>query len=132
MYSHYYAPRKRGDSSYDPAMPVVGIEVLNLDDLSKNIKLTAIVDSGSDGSFIPERHLHALGIESVRKAQVRGVSGIAYSVDMYMVKLKVGPFELYGTRVVGDKQNEIIVGRNLINQLVVTLNGLAEVVEVSN
>ena len=46
MYSHYY------DSSYDPAMPVVGIEVLNLDDLSKNIKLTAIVDSGSDGSFV--------------------------------------------------------------------------------
>lgn len=126
MYSQNY------DSSYLPAMPVADIEVINIEDNSQRIKLTAIVDSGADGTFIPESHLRSLKIESVRKAQVRGVSGFAYSVEIYMVKLKVGSYELHGIRVVGDKQNQTIIGRNVLNQLIVTLNGLAEVVEVTN
>ena len=126
MYSHHY------DSSYLPAMPVVDIEVINIEDDSQHVKLKAIVDSGADGTFIPESHLRNLNIESVRKAQVRGVSGFASSVEIYMVKLKVGRYELHGIRVVGDKQNQTIIGRNVLNQLVVTLNGLAEVVEITN
>lgn len=125
MYTHNY------DSSYDPAMPVVEIEIANIENDTKTVKLTGLVDSGSDTTLIPKRYLRALGIKRVRKAQIRGVSGFAYTVDMYMLQLKVGPYQLYGIRVAGDKK-KIIIGRNVINQLVVTLNGLAEVTEVSN
>jgi hypothetical protein len=47
------------------------------------------------------------------------------------VSLSFGPYEYDYLHVVGGIQNdEIILGRDLLNQFIVTLNGLATVVEI--
>lgn len=113
-------------------MPVVQIQVSALEDLNNNqTTLEAIVDSGSDRTFLPERLLRHLGAESIREAWVSGIDGIRYPVEMYMVKVSIGPYEFFGTRVIGDKQGRAILGRDLLNQLIVTLNGLANSVEIT-
>ncbi|MEW5988680.1 MAG: retroviral-like aspartic protease family protein [Chloroflexota bacterium] len=125
MYSHDY------NSNYHPPMPVVEIWVSSLENPGEGVALTALVDSGSDTTFIPITHLQTLKAERVRKARVRGIRGGSYSVDMYMVKIVIGPYELFGVRAVGDKQGEVILGRNVLNELIVTLNGLAHEVVLS-
>lgn len=63
---------------------------------------------------------------------MRGVSGIGLSVEVFLVSLQIGPIILKGVRVIGDRHgNELIVGRNVLNQLIVTLDGLAGEVEIS-
>jgi hypothetical protein len=46
--------------------------------------------------------------------------------------LEFGPFDFRDLSVAGGMQaNEVIIGRDILNQFIVTLNGLASVVEIS-
>ncbi len=52
---------------------------------------------------------------------------------MYLVAFRVGPFNHQAMKVVGNRQsNDVLLGRDVLNQLIVTLNGLANVVEISD
>lgn len=125
MHSYEY------NRNYHPPMPIVDIEISTFENPKSSITLEAIVDSGSDGTFLPEQTLKKLGAVSVRQGWVSGIQGIRYQAEIYMVKLTIGSYDFFGTRVIGDKQGRAIVGRNILNQLVVNLNGLANIVELS-
>ena len=57
---------------------------------------------------------------------MRGISGVGQSVDVFLVTLEIGPITISGVRIVGNPHgNELIIGRDVLNQFVVTLNGLA-------
>ncbi|MCA9995685.1 MAG: hypothetical protein KDE56_08065 [Anaerolineales bacterium] len=52
---------------------------------------------------------------------------------MYEITLEIGGLFIPKLQVVGDKQNQqMILGRDVLNNLIVTLNGLAGVVEVAD
>ncbi|MCP4359634.1 MAG: hypothetical protein GY796_16630 [Chloroflexi bacterium] len=125
MYSHEY------DRTYHPPMPVVEVQISSIEEPETIVTIEALVDSGSDSTFLPEKILRELGAESVREAWVSGIQDIRYQVQMYMIKLAIGQYEFFGTRVVGDQQGRAILGRNVLNQLAVNLNGLANIVEIS-
>ena len=125
MYSHEY------DRTYHPPMPVVEIQVSSFENPGKLLSAEAIVDSGSDGTFLPEKLLHTLGAESVREAWVSGIHGIRHRGKVYVVKLIIGQYDFFGARVVGDIQGRAILGRDILNQSIVNLNGLANIVEMS-
>ena len=92
----------------------------------------ALVDSGADGTLVPVNVLEEIGARLVGTARVRGVLGDSQLADVYLVSLRVGPHSLGAVRVVaGVEGDEIILGRNVLNQLVVTLNGLASTVEIA-
>lgn len=126
MYSHEY-----NGNDYHPPMPVVALRVSALEEPDEQVTIEALLDSGADGTFLPERLLHRLGAESVREAWVSGIDDVRYPVNMYMAKIEIGPYSFWGARVVGDKQGRAIVGRDVLNQLVVTLNGLANTVDIT-
>ena len=127
IYSHDY------NSAYSPAMPVVEVTLENVETGAQGEQLTAIVDSGADGCILPLKYLDAIGSESIRKTQMVGVAGIGVQVEMHLLILHLGPLTIYGVEAVADKQNgEAIIGRNVLNQLVVTLNGIAGVTEITD
>lgn len=125
MYSYEY------DRAYHPPMPVVEIQISAIEKPGITITVEALVDSGSDGTFLPEKALKALGAMTVREGWVSGIQGIRYRAQIYMVKVDIGSYEFFGTRVIGDGQGRAILGRNVLNQLAVNLNGLANIVEIS-
>ncbi len=54
-------------------------------------------------------------------------------LSMYEITLEIGGLFIPKLQVVGDKQNQqMILGRDVLNNLIVTLNGLAGVVEVAD
>ncbi len=121
------------DTEYHgPAVPVVQIGVSNVTDSEMLVEITGIVDSGADATMIPNRDLRRIGARKVDRRTVRGIAGFGYSVDIYEVALKIGPFKVSKLHVVADKQNGMpVIGRDVLNQFVVTLNGLAHIVEIS-
>jgi predicted aspartyl protease len=126
-YSHDY------DAAFTPAMPVVEVTIQHIDTGERSGTITAIIDSGADSCILPARLLKAIGSEPIRRSQMIGAANIGFQVELHLVIVHLGPITVYGVEAVADKQNrDAIIGRNVLNQLVVTLNGLAGVTEITD
>ena len=121
------------NSLYSPAMSVAEVTLENVETGLQGEKIIAIVDSGADSCILPVKYLDAIGSEPIRKTRMIGVVGMAVQVEVHLLTLHLGPLTVYGVEAVADKQNgEAIIGRNVLNQLVVTLNGIAGVTEITD
>ena len=120
------------DTSYIPAMPTAEIRIGRaLHD--PTLTLTALVDSGADGTIIPVSYLKQIRARKAGKTWMSGTTGERAQVDLYQVSLQLGSYHRGRLEVVGDTRNhEVIIGRDTLNHLIVTLNGLANVVEITD
>ncbi|MBK8989822.1 MAG: hypothetical protein IPM39_27805 [Chloroflexi bacterium] len=124
--SHY------DNQQYDPAAPVVEVGVAKPGSSEPAVHLLALIDSGADATMFPIDALQAAGGRYVGRRQMRGITGRPIIVETYLVKLCIGPFEFPGVEAVAMAPNsEALIGRDVLNLMVVTLNGLAHVVELS-
>ncbi|MEM7531264.1 MAG: hypothetical protein AAF639_03735 [Chloroflexota bacterium] len=125
IYSYDY------DVSYHPAMPMVDLQISLTED-DPPIVVTAMVDSGSDATTIPIRYVRQLKAPVVDTQWMSGITGERHLVKTYAVFVRIGN-TARGLSVVGDKINHVpLLGRDMLNQLVVTLDGYAQVVEVKD
>lgn len=117
--------------AYDPPMPIMAVGVSLPKRSSAELTVSALLDSGSDGTLLPIDLLESIGAKPVGPARVHGLWGGSRSANMYLVKLYIGPHQLFAVRVAGVRaEDECIIGRNVLNHLVITLNGHAGVVEI--
>ncbi|HRO24146.1 MAG TPA: retropepsin-like aspartic protease [Promineifilum sp.] len=113
------------DEKYDPAMPVVEVVLDGYAGLDSKAVM-AIIDSGADGTMLPIDVLEALGALYQDTVQMRGVLGESERVDRYTVGLKLGAITLHGINSVAiPAGTESVIGRDVLNQLLLTLNGPA-------
>jgi predicted aspartyl protease len=128
IYTHEYD----AEYAFGPALPVVEVAISPIDGTHNSGEMQALIDSGADTTIIPLSVLSDIDADKVGRAQMRWGSHRSRSYDVYLVMLEIGPFQIRGVRVLADESsNEIILGRNALNQMIVTLNGLANVVEIS-
>jgi len=128
MYTHDY------DSSYayGPALPVIELSVRPVAATDGGISLRALVDSGADATILPLAVLQNAQVDQVGRARMRWGSHQSRPYDVYLATIAIGPYDINGVRVLADTaSNEAILGRDVLNQMIVTLNGLANVVEIS-
>lgn len=94
--------------------------------------LDAILDTGADGTLVPQRYLDTIGARRVMETGLRSQWGERRVVYLYLVTLRIGEIELPGTYVVGDdRSSEIVIGRNALNQLKIWLDGPGRVSRMS-
>ncbi len=118
-------------ADYDPPAPIIPITLISLDDEQVTVgPIEAIVDSGADGTLIPESYLQAIQAPAVRKARIKGITGAGFWADIFLVAIQIGPLKLHGIRAIANPAREIVLGRNVLNQLDIELNGPAETVEL--
>jgi len=120
------------DTTFQPPMPIVELKVgPALQETT--LELAALVDSGADATMVPLRYLRQLQARRSRKAWMRGTTGERVLIDLYHVSIQLGPYRQSLLEVVGvDNEDEVIVGRDILNHLTVTLDGPAYVTEVSS
>ncbi len=125
MYTYDY------DFTYNPSMPVVPVEVTPFDRAGETIFLSAMLDSGSDGSMIPLKILQQMKVRKSSQVTFRSITGARSVADVYEVSLRLGSHTFPKVRVVADRHNTLaILGRDVLNHLIVTLNGLAAITEI--
>lgn len=125
MYTYEY------DATYLPSMPVVEVTVSPFGSHHGPTILRALIDSGADGSMVPLPILKRMNARRSSQAIFRSVTGASEIADIYEVSLTIGPHVFHKVRVVADRRNAMmILGRDVLNHLIVTLNGLAAAVEL--
>lgn len=116
------------DTTYNPAMPTVSISVQYGD---RQVVVNSLVDSGADATMIPINILSSLGARRTDFGKMRGITGAARSVHIYTVKLQIGNNQIRTVHAIAvEPGEEAILGRDVLNYLVVTLDGPAGVTEI--
>ncbi len=78
------------------------------------------------------RWLRAIGARRRKSIWMHTPGGSRRLVDLYYISLQVAAHERHLLPVVGGLDaEEAILGRDVLNHLIVTLNGLASVTEIS-
>lgn len=128
MYSHDY----QNDNTYGPAYPVVELSIKPIGSATEGVNLLALVDSGADATIVPMHILQNAQVELVGRAQMRWGTHHSQPYDVYLGTITIGAYVIRGVRILADPQNnEAILGRDVLNQMIVTLNGLANIVEIT-
>lgn len=117
---------------YNPAAPVVEIGIAKSGQQTPSAKVTALIDSGADATMLPINLLQGANARYSMTRQMRGVGDHPIVVEMYVVTLFIGEFAFPGIEVIAAAENsEALIGRDVLNQMIVTLNGLANVIEMT-
>jgi predicted aspartyl protease len=125
VYSYNY------DLTYDPAIPVVEVHLVSPESGEAVGPITAVVDSGADGTTIPTDLLEQIGALSIGTGIMSGIWGERQVVNIYLVRLEIGPYALLGVRVAGVPNSVgFVLGRNILNHMAITLNGPATTTEI--
>lgn len=120
-YSHSYDSK-----AYTPAMPVVDITLLSLVTGTATVTLVAVVDTGADATMLPIDVLGAAGALFLQSRRLFGVIGPSQQVDTYLTTIQLGAHTIHGVHAVAvPVGSEAIIGRDVLNELEIKLNGPA-------
>lgn len=119
------------DRKFFPAFPVVEILVLGIDP-GRNRLIRGLIDSGSDATQFPISLLRSVGARQIDKRWVQDLGGVRYRVPLYAVRFQLGELAMAVEAIGREGLDEIIIGRDILNQLIVTMNGLAFITEISD
>ena len=81
------------------------------------------LDCGADTTVIPERLVTQLGLTPRGHAWTRGFDGTYSRRLVFYVWLRVEGFDLPSVRCVAADRSIMLIGRNVLNRFILTLNG---------
>ncbi len=114
-----------------PPIPVLEIQLGYPTEALALGPLVAIVDTGADGTLIPQTLLDDIGAPLIDEVRMRSQWGEPRRAQMFAVDVGIGDLRLPGVEVVGDEMSgEIILGRNILNRLKLLLDGPHERTEI--
>ena len=119
---------------YDPPAPVLDITVKPRPTANEQtgVMIRVLVDSGADATMLPEELLMAIGAIKVDRRRSRGVYGYVRTVSVYLVDIQIDSLLVPSVQAIGISQDdEPLIGRDILNHLIVTLGGIGGVTEVS-
>ena len=119
------------NANYQSPFPIIQVVLHNSEEGLRTSAENAFLDTGSDGSLVPVAYLRQIFAPALTDARIRSHWGEWRAVQLFMLNLELGSLTLPGVFVVGDEQgDEIILGRNVLNELRLLLDGPAERTEV--
>ncbi len=119
--------------AYFPPAPVLQIRCAGPEEIPTSNPVLAIIDTGSDATLVPITILEAIEAIPVGDAVLHGILREAQVVDLFEIDLYIDDFVLPGILVASSGMGEeIVLGRNVLNRLVLLLdrqNGVTEFFE---
>ena len=118
---------------YFPPAPILLVALAVPEGDSTLGSFSALVDTGSDGTFVSTTLLEELGVPVTYMTRVRShVGENMHQAPVHRVDLPFsGSIRLPGIEAVGDDWgDQVIIGRNVLNKLLLLLNGPGHVLEV--
>jgi predicted aspartyl protease len=105
-------------------MPVINVTLSFPDQHQWHGPLTAIVDSGADFTIVPLSIVTAMNLPVVGEANLVSQWQDRREVHVYQLDIKIGSGILSSVEIAGDPDSEeLVLGRNILNDLDLRLNG---------
>lgn len=119
------------DIEYFPPAPRAEIRLGVPDESLVVGPLRALVDTGADVSIVPIHYIEPLNVQVDNRKHLRSQWGERRQVDTYLLDVGIGDMRLPVVEIIADEQGgEVILGRNILNKLVTTLNGPEQMLEI--
>jgi predicted aspartyl protease len=120
------------DTHYFPPAPSIEFR-LGAPEQALTVRLPrAFVDTGADATLVPFRYIRPLGLQVDNRKYLRSQFSERVKVDVYLLDVGIGDIRLPLVEIIADESgNEIIVGRNILNKLMMVLDGPRQMLELS-
>lgn len=109
-------------AQFHPPAPVAAVVVAHFL-TSHSVELTGKIDTGADLTVLPETLVQQLGLSPKGMVWTRGFDGTASRRAAYYVRLRVEGFNVPVVRCVTSARQDVLLGRNVLNRFVLTLDG---------
>lgn len=121
------------NTNYLPPAPMTVVWLARLNGPLQIGPIPALLDTGADASLVPLAYLHQLRLKPVRQESLRSQWGERRSIGIFHMEMRIGDsLHLPWVEVVGDELGgEALLGRNVLNQLRIVLNGPKLHVEIT-
>jgi len=110
------------DTDIEPPAPCVTIQVIN-PGTGATESLAARKDTGAAMSVIPQRTIAALALEPTGDIWASGYDRRLTQLPTYSVTLGVAGCVIQDVEVTVSSREDILLGRDVLNGFVITLNG---------
>ncbi len=118
--------------NYFPPAPTIDVTFIAAAEYLQTGPFTALGDSGADATLVPIRYLERIYAPPTVEMVARSQWGERRRVMLYLVDVRIGDLTLPGVEVIGDELNdEVVLGRDVLNRLHVALDGPRKRVNVS-
>jgi len=111
------------DTSAQPPAPFVEFEVVSTQDPTQRRPGQGLLDTGAEVSVLPVEILTALQIPKASNMSVESWDGSPTLVTTYIVTLGIADARLDSIEVVAAPMPYAILGRDVLNHFILTLNG---------
>ncbi len=104
------------DHSFSPPMPMMVIALRNEDEGLSTEPLNALVDTGADGTVVPEVYLKSIRAPLIGRARSRSHLGVRYVV-LRIADVQIAELTLPGVIIAADRVGrELTLGRDVLNR----------------
>jgi predicted aspartyl protease len=111
---------------FDPPAPVVPLVLASPSD-AERVAIPALLDSGADVTLVPPNVARELRLPRVDRLEIRGIGSRVHMADVCAAVVRIGRFRTLARVVLfGD---EALVGRDLLNRLLLRLDGPQEMLD---
>lgn len=111
------------DSGHNPPAPVVEVAVGHPVAIARREVLAGILDTGADVTVIPAALVAALGLQPKGRCWTRGFDGTFSRRPIYYARLDLAGLAIPTARCVASDRATVLLGRNVLNRFVITLDG---------
>lgn len=119
------------NKNYSPSFSALEVVLLNNEDGLQTSTQPALLDTGADGTLVPLPLLKDILAPVLSDTHIRSHWGEWRAVQLFLVDVEINGLILPNVFVVGDEQDdEIILGRNVLNKLRLTFDGPANLTNV--
>jgi hypothetical protein len=115
---------------FTPPAPVVEVVVQNPRTRRMRAVLPAILDTGADVSALPALVIERLRLYEMHRMLVAGIDGTLRPVFSFGVHVHIAPDIRIPVEVIPCGHEFVILGRDVLNQLVLRLDGPALSLEI--
>ena len=116
---------------YQPPFPVLELRLHNEEQSRQTDLLLALIDTGADGTLVPISYLRQMLAPALTTRRLRSHWGEWRSVQLFALDFEIVGRRLVNVFVIGDEQgDEIVLGRNVLNRLRLSLDGVANETEL--
>lgn len=113
-----------------PPVPAVVVTLLSPDGSRAIPRVSAHLDTAADQTVVPTALLHQLGLRPVGRLSARGFGGGLHAIDVYDLGIDVFGVGTIPIRALSHPAEPfVLIGRDILNQFRVTVDGPNQVVE---
>jgi predicted aspartyl protease len=112
------------DRNFSPPAPIAEVAIIHpVTGVSSGL-LPGKLDTGADITVIPEGLVSKLGLSAKANLWARSYDGTFSYRSVYYVRLSIEGNELFAVRCIASDRGNVLVGRNVLNHFLITLDGI--------